>query len=134
MGKAYLTSDFFNRDLWIIITVMARCKTLRADIILVSSLLFVSLVLYFFVVLSRTSGSVAVVRLNGKELAKIDMRKDGIYTLNDGTNEVTVKDGKVFMSYADCPDKICIGMGEIRYTGECITCLPNRMTVTVEFQ
>ena len=36
------------------------------------------------------------------------------------------------MTEADCPDKICIDQGRVRYTGQCITCLPNKLTVTVE--
>ena len=32
---------------------------------------------------------------------------------------------------ADCPDKLCVHQGKIDKTGEVITCLPNKLTVTV---
>ena len=36
------------------------------------------------------------------------------------------------LTEADCPDKICVEQGRVRYTGQCITCLPNKLTVTLE--
>ena len=36
------------------------------------------------------------------------------------------------MSEADCPDKVCMGMGKISRNGEFIACLPNRLLVVVE--
>ena len=36
------------------------------------------------------------------------------------------------MSEANCPDHICVRQGKIHYTGQVITCLPNRLTVTIE--
>ena len=33
---------------------------------------------------------------------------------------------------ADCPDKLCVRHPRIHFTGEVITCLPNKLTVTIE--
>ena len=35
------------------------------------------------------------------------------------------------MADADCPDKLCVRQGKIHRNGETITCLPNKLTVTV---
>lgn len=48
-----------------------------------------------------------------------------------GKNTVTVRDGKVFIDEADCPDKLCQN-GKISKAGQSIVCLPNRVSVLIE--
>ena len=55
----------------------------------------------------------------------------GRYELNGGTNILVIEDGAAYMLEADCPDHICVSQGKVRYAGQCITCLPNKLTVTV---
>ncbi len=86
--------------------------------------------LWFF--LGRTPGTWAVVRVEGREIARYSLAQDGVYPLNGGTNVLTVENGSAAVTQADCPDKICVEQGRVRYTGQCITCLPNKLTVTLE--
>ncbi len=86
--------------------------------------------LWFF--LGRTPGAWAVVRVEGREIARYSLAQDGVYPLNGGTNVLTVENGSAAVTQADCPDKICVEQGRVRYTGQCITCLPNKLTVTLE--
>ena len=44
---------------------------------------------------------------------------------------VIVRDGKVFVPEADCPDKLC-GKSEISKSGSSIVCLPNHLSVIIE--
>ena len=44
---------------------------------------------------------------------------------------LVVENGKAYLSDANCPDKLCVHQGKISMTGETITCLPNKLTVTV---
>lgn len=82
--------------------------------------------------LGRTPGTWAVVRVEGREIARYSLTQDGVYPLNGGTNVLTVENGSAAVTQADCPDKICVEQGRVRYTGQCITCLPNKLTVTLE--
>ena len=41
------------------------------------------------------------------------------------------QDGKAYLTSATCPDHLCVNQGKIDQSGETITCLPNRLTVTV---
>ena len=45
-----------------------------------------------------------------------------------GTNEVTVKGGKVAVTHADCPDGYCVARGWCS-GGTQIVCLPNRLVL-----
>ena len=35
------------------------------------------------------------------------------------------------MSYSSCPDHICENTGKVKFVGEQIVCLPNRVSVTI---
>ena len=54
-----------------------------------------------------------------------------MYELNGGTNILKIEDGKAFLIEASCPDHLCMNQGKIDQSGETITCLPNRLTVSV---
>ena len=65
----------------------------------------------------------------GSEIGTYPIDKDVMINLTHNT--VTIKDGKVYMSKADCPDGLCIKQGAISHSGEAIACLPNRVSVTI---
>ena len=81
--------------------------------------------------LGRRAGGAVAVRAGGAELGPDPLAEDGTYSLNGGTNVLQIEDGKARMIEAHCPDHYCMNQGSIRNTGETITCLPNKLTVTV---
>jgi hypothetical protein len=107
-------------------------KTIRNDLILIAALLLIAGILYLALNLGRREGGVAVVRVDGVEVERHSLSVDGTFPLNGGSNILVIEDGKAFLSDANCPDHICVKQGKIHYTGQVITCLPNRLTVTVE--
>ena len=104
----------------------------RADLILVVALLLLAGVLYLTLNANRQAGGVVVVRVNGVETERHSLAVDGTFPLNGGTNILVIRDGQAWLSEANCPDLLCVKQGKIHYTGQVITCLPNRLTVTVE--
>ena len=106
-------------------------KKRRIDVILIGALLIVSAVLYF-VINSGTAGGEAVVRVKGEVVERHKLSESGTYPLNGGTNILVIEDGYAYICEADCPDKYCMKQGKIHYTGQCLTCLPNKLTVTIE--
>lgn len=56
---------------------------------------------------------------------------EGTIPVNGGTNLLEIKGNRARLVDADCPDKLCVRQGWIQYTGQCITCLPNKLTVTI---
>ena len=104
----------------------------KADIILISALLFLAAVLFLVFYAGNSRGSEAVVRVDGEVVARYPLSADGRYSLNGGTNILIISEGCAYLEDADCPDKLCVKQGKIKSTGQCITCLPNRLTVTIE--
>ncbi|MCR5451173.1 MAG: NusG domain II-containing protein [Lachnospiraceae bacterium] len=51
--------------------------------------------------------------------------------LNNYHNLVIIKDGKVWMEKADCPDKLCMKQGKISKEGQSIVCLPHKIIVSL---
>ena len=58
------------------------------------------------------------------------LEQDQEIDVND-KNKVLIKDGKVRMEDADCPDQICVNHRAISRDGESIICLPNQTVVTI---
>ncbi len=107
-------------------------RVLRADLILIASLLLLSLLAFAALRLFTTAGAVAVVSVDGTEVARYPLSEPGRYVLNGGSNVLVIEDGAARVVEADCPDKLCVRQGEARRTGESIVCLPNRLIVTIE--
>ena len=107
-------------------------KKLIRDLVLAGSLLLAAVILLLVINGSRESGGVAVVRVDGVETERLPLSVNGTFPLNDGSNILIIQDGQAWMSEANCPDLICVRQGKIHYSGQVITCLPNRLTVTIE--
>jgi len=49
-----------------------------------------------------------------------------------GDTEITIAAGKVAVSRASCPLKVCMRMGAASQTGDLIACVPNRLVIRIE--
>ena len=109
-------------------------KYLR-DLIIVGALLLAALLALLLVrhrqEAKTGTDAVAVVSTDDREEV-YPLNKDGVFSLNGGTNTLVIENGEAWVSEADCPDKICMGMGKISKNGEFIACLPNRVIIVVE--
>ena len=107
-------------------------KKRRADLIVIASLLLLALALYLILGALRTVGGEVVVRVDGVETERHALTENGTYPLNGGSNILVMGEGQAWLTEANCPDLLCVRQGKIRYAGQSIICLPNRLTVTVE--
>ena len=101
------------------------------DFILIGAVLAIAMVLLAALALTREEGSYVVVRVDGDQVAKYSLSQNGEYSLNNGTNILRIDNGKAYLTEADCPDHLCVKQGKVNKNGETITCLPNKLTVTV---
>ena len=85
--------------------------------------------------LFSSPGSVAQVYWNGKLLHTFPLDEPVEYTLsspNGGSNTVTVRDGRVCVSHATCPDQVCVKQGWVDSASTPIVCLPNGLVVEIQ--
>jgi hypothetical protein len=110
-------------------------KIRKADVWLVCSLLVAAAVLFGALYLFSPRGAEAVVSVNGDEHVRLPLSCDTEYELVlDGvhTHTIVVSEGEVSVSYAVCPDRICVHHAPVARSGETVVCLPYRVSVTVE--
>ena len=111
---------------------MENKRSIRYDILLISVLLCLALIIGFVGLMTRRKGNVVCVKIDGIEVGRYPLDKDAEYTLNNGTNILKIKDGQAYLIYANCPDKTCVKTGKIKYVGESIICLPNKISITIQ--
>lgn len=75
---------------------------------------------------------VAEIYQNSKLLKIVPLNENSEFTVNCeiGYNVITISNGKISVSAADCPDKVCVDRGEIS-GGAPIVCLPHRLEIRV---
>ena len=109
-------------------------KKLKNDLILCLCLLVAAGILWAVFSLTRSPGAYAVVTVDGKETVRYPLSENcevWISGVNGGQNLLNICDGSAIVSEASCPDKICVHQGPISRSGETITCLPNRVMITI---
>lgn len=109
-------------------------KIRKADIILVLVLLLVAAAAGIFMLAVRDAGGEAVVLRDGQEILRLPLSEDAeqVVTEGEGSNTVVIQDGAVSVTQANCPDRVCVHTGEIRYEGQTIVCLPHKLVVKIE--
>ena len=71
---------------------------------------------------------------NGKIYQQIELEQNNTIKIeqeNGDYNEVVIQDGYVWMTDADCPDKLCVKHNKIHYNHETIVCLPHKVVVEI---
>ena len=106
-------------------------KKYRIDAIVIASLLLLSSLVLLVVFLTRQEGERVTVTVDRVTVGEYPLDVNGVYELCNGKNVLTVEDGRAYMSYSSCPDHLCENTGKIKYVGEQIVCLPNKVMVTV---
>lgn len=101
------------------------------DVLLIGGCLALALVLFLTSHFGQEGGAGVIVRVEGEEVARYSLYQNGTYPLNGGTNTLVIENGAAWLSHANCPDELCVKQGKIRLNGQVITCLPNKLTVTV---
>ena len=74
----------------------------------------------------------AEVRSDGALIATVDLGLDQEFTVTTptgGENVVTVRDGAIAVTQANCPDHYCMHRGFCK-SGSPIVCLPNKLVIS----
>jgi hypothetical protein len=106
----------------------------RGDIVLIAGLLIVSAASVVGIRQHGFNSRHAVVEVEGKRVLELSLDRDVTTTVTVplGETVIVVEDGMVRIENSPCPLHYCIRMGRIRYKGEIIACLPNRVLITIK--
>ena len=98
--------------------------------ILLAVLLFVCIIASVFLMGGKPANR-AEITSRGQVIRTVDLNIDQEFTVECelGTNTVTVRDGKIAVTAADCPDHYCMDRGFCN-SGTQIVCLPNQLVIT----
>ncbi|NLY81835.1 MAG: NusG domain II-containing protein [Clostridiales bacterium] len=105
----------------------------KADIFLLLILLVVGMLATYLVSSADDLGTHVKISIAGEVYGTYSLGEDRTITISkhENYNEIVIKNGKVFMSDADCPNKVCVKHSPIDSTGESIVCLPNKVLIEI---
>ena len=110
----------------------------RTWVILIAAAAAVLALLSALLLTNRREGTVVEVVQDGVVLQEIDLSAvTGEYSFDvrwpgGGSNVVCVQPGRICVSGADCPDKICVARGWLSDETAPIVCLPHRLVIQVK--
>lgn len=108
---------------------MNKVKITAAAVITV----FAASVIGTALVMQKPESKVAEVMQDGRVLYTIDLYKaenqSFTVTYEGRSNTITVENGEIYVSAADCSDKICMKTGKLQYEDMPIVCLPNKLII-----
>lgn len=103
----------------------------RKDIILIAVIVLIAAAM--LALQSRARGKTAIITVNSKSVAEVDLSTDRIFTVTQADGfEFEVKDGAIAVIKAPCPDKLCESCGFISRSGQAVVCLPYKLVVSIE--
>lgn len=105
----------------------------KTDIILFVAILSVCLIGIILIRLTRDNGYNVNIMIGGelKDSYKLNKNQEFDVVSEFGNNHVVILDGYVYVSNADCPDKVCVEHYKISKDGETIICLPHKLVIEV---
>lgn len=109
-------------------------KSTRFWLLILGVLLLAGVIGMVFVHSHRQTGAAVQVIQNGQVTDTLFLNQNGTFryeSANGGYNIVEIRDGRVSVIEASCPDQICVRHGPTDQTADPIVCLPNKLVVRV---
>ena len=106
----------------------------RNDMIMMGIVLLIALISLGFFFLNKKEGSAVIITVDGEIYQQTELDQNNTIKIkqdNGDYNEVIIEDGYVWMTDADCPDKLCVKHNKIHYDYETIVCLPHKVVVEI---
>ena len=101
----------------------------KKETIFIASILEIAGILWLgFRISGQRSLNTIRITVDGKEFGTYSLSKDQVIHIGD-TNVCEIKDGKVTMIEATCPDHYCMKQKAVDEHGGSIICLPNKVVI-----
>ena len=80
------------------------------------------------------SGKTAFIYENGRPIEKVDLSRDHTFALSieKGSMEIEVGEGRIRVSNSSCPHKACVHAGWVNRARRPIICVPNKVLIEIE--
>lgn len=87
-----------------------------------------------FLTNKKPEEEIVVIQVSGKDYKTFPLNKDNTIPIKVGDhyNLIVIKDNKVRITEANCPDKLCVKDGAISKQGQILVCLPNKVVVQIK--
>lgn len=108
-------------------------KKVLAGIIALLAAAAAGIVIFAVLMNIPRKNSTAEIYQNGVLIKRVPLSVDSEFTVEceGGVNVVTVENGAVRVSYADCPDKVCVNRGAVSGGAVPIVCLPHKLEIRI---
>ncbi len=105
----------------------------RGDLYLIGGCLLAALIFCGLWLALRRGGGAVIVEQDGRETARYALTEDRTVRIEgeEGYNLLVIEGGEVWLREADCPNRLCVKTGKIRYAGQSIVCLPHKLAVRI---
>ena len=105
----------------------------KADILLVISMITLGLLSFLGLNLLRQPGSVVQVLVHDHQYQQYPLQQEQRVLINSqqGSLEIQIANGKVWVFRSSCPTKTCMTMGKISRVGQVIVCIPNGILIRI---
>ena len=80
---------------------------------------------------AAVKGSYLTITVDGQSYGTYSLLEEQTITIAEGENIIVIEDGRAYMSYASCPDQLCVKQHKISFDKESIICLPNKVVLTI---
>ena len=102
------------------------------DIVLAVIILLCAAAVFVYYLHSDGAGDTVTVKSEAG-VKSYPLDRDSVFEVNSNgfTLSVEIKDGKVRVTDADCPDKVCVHTGTIASRGGSIACVPAKVMISV---
>ena len=103
-------------------------------LIIIAAAVFIAGIIGCVLVLNAPKKNTVNIKSGGKVLYTLDLSKEDDRTFevkssDGGVNLIEIKDGKIRVKSADCPDKTCMRMGWLESSAMPVVCLPHRLVI-----
>lgn len=119
-------------------TTKKRAYILLSGIALLGIMSVICIAVIFYSEQNDVSDKYAMIYQDGNLLYSINLNDvESPYEItitgdDDAYNTILVENGKISMSKASCPDKICVNTGSVTSSFLPIVCLPNKVVIQIK--
>ncbi len=102
-------------------------------LIAVIAVIFIAGVVGSVIVLNAPKKNTVLIKSGGKVIYTLDLSRESDREFEikteHGSNTIEIKEGKIRVKSADCPDKTCVRMGWLSSSAMPIVCLPHELVI-----